>query len=50
MSDLIEFVLDTHGGTAPWERATQLSATMRVYGDFWASRPSTRTFANSASE
>ena len=36
MSDLIDFVLDAHGGTARWERATQLSATMRVYGDFWA--------------
>ena len=36
MSDLIDFVLDAHGGTAPWDRATQLSATMRVYGDFWA--------------
>jgi hypothetical protein len=38
LSDLIDFVLDAHGGTAPWERATQLSATMRVYDDFWASK------------
>ena len=36
MSDLIDFVLDAHGGTTRWERATRLSATMRVYGDFWA--------------
>ena len=36
MSDLIEFVLDAHGGSARWERATQLSGTIWVYGDFWA--------------
>jgi hypothetical protein len=36
VSDLVDFVLEAHGGTARWERATQLSATMRIHGEFWA--------------
>jgi hypothetical protein len=36
MSDLIDFVLDAHGGAAGWERGSRVSATVRVHGDFWA--------------
>jgi hypothetical protein len=36
MSDLIDFVLDAHGGAARWDRASRVSATVRVHGAFWA--------------
>lgn len=38
MSDLIEFVLDAHGGERRWQQATSVSAQVHVRGPFWASK------------
>jgi hypothetical protein len=35
MSDLIDFVMDKHGGLQRWNEAASLSAEVRVYGEFW---------------
>jgi hypothetical protein len=36
MSDLIDFVVDRHGGLGRWERATAVEAEVDVRGAFWA--------------
>ncbi|GAA5191089.1 hypothetical protein GCM10023322_47670 [Rugosimonospora acidiphila] len=36
MPDLLDFVVEAHGGLAPWRNAASLSAKVRVYGEFWA--------------
>lgn len=36
MSDLIDFVIDAHGGVDRWERARTVSAEVHVRGGFWA--------------
>jgi hypothetical protein len=35
MSDLVDFVIDRHGGVHRWERAVSVSAQVHVYGGFW---------------
>lgn len=35
MNDLLEFVVDGHGGLDRWHAATTLSATVRLSGPFW---------------
>lgn len=34
MSDLLDFVIDRHGGTARWQRASTVVATVYVHGAF----------------
>ncbi|GHD42399.1 hypothetical protein [Streptomyces galbus] len=36
MSDLINFVIEKHGGLKLWEEASRVSATVHVRGGFWA--------------
>lgn len=36
--DLIELAFAARGGRELWERATTLTATVRVYGSFWAAK------------
>src|ERR1700712_5484474 len=35
MSDLVDFVIDRHGGVHRWEDAVSVSAQVHVYGGFW---------------
>ncbi|WP_326836862.1 hypothetical protein VSH64_18510 [Amycolatopsis rhabdoformis] len=35
VNDLIDFVIDRHGGLDRWRAATNISATVRIYGAFW---------------
>jgi hypothetical protein len=35
MSDLLEFVVECHGGLNRWEEAATVSAKVRVFGGFW---------------
>lgn len=36
MNDLVEFVIEKHGGLELWEEAVRVSATVHVHGGFWA--------------
>jgi hypothetical protein len=35
MSDLVDFVIDRHGGLHRWEHAASVSAQVHVHGGFW---------------
>src|SRR5499433_80001 len=36
MNDLLDFIIERHGGIDRWREASTLSATVHVYGRFWA--------------
>jgi hypothetical protein len=36
MNDLLDFVIERHGGIDRWHEASTVSATVRVHGGFWA--------------
>ena len=38
MNDLLDFVIKQHGGIDRWREASTVSATVHVYGVFWASK------------
>jgi hypothetical protein len=45
MSDLIDFVIDRHGGLQRWQQATSVSAGVHVHGGSGASRASRTCWA-----